>query len=318
MNKRKITGGILAAVTALSFCTAPYALAFDAPSDIELHIGDTELSTDEVSGGMIVNVPLYLDNNPGFIALGFIVKLDSRLQFEDMNAVASSAEGFGDISVGTKADWGNIIEINGFAHNIFKFEGNGQIAELHIVIPEGTQAGTYPIELLAQYDDRETSIITENSASAYFGPESFSVLEAGNITISEPYSPPPPPPETQPQNSNEPAKEPQQNNEPETQAQTKQTTAAATAVSTNKTTTVSDTTKKASETLTSSSSVVTTTETTASTAEETTSTALTSKAEKVNKKEKSAGKMLIPIIAATVAVIAAAVGIIVKKKGVNK
>lgn len=323
MNKRKFAGSIIAAVSALSLCSVPYVSAFEAPSDIELYIGSIELDTDEISGGMTVDVPLIMENNPGFVSVSFIIQLDSRLQFEDMNAVSTSADGFGNISISTRNGWENVIEVNGFARDVFKFEGNGQIAELHIVIPEGTQAGVYPIDILAQYDNRETSIITENSAKARFGSECFSVLESGGITVNAPYIPPPPPPPAEPQqppDNNVPVNQPQQNNEPASQAETKETTAVATAVLTTKVTaSATNTTKKATERPT-SSSAVTTTETT-SAAEITSTSAASSSTTNVkseNDKEKSNSRMLIPIIAATVAVIAAAIGIVVKKKGVNK
>ena len=317
MNKEKFLGGIFATAAAVSCCTEMYAFAVDAPSDIELRIGNVTISTEELNGEMIVSVPVTIQNNPGFVELGFLVELDSRLNFEDYNAIESSAYGFGNINVGTMNGWNNTIEVNGYANNVRKFEENGQIAELHIVIPDGIQTGIYPISLLSECGSSKMGIILENFGDSTFGSESFSVLESGSITIKAPDAPPPPPLENPPQ-SYEPAPEPQNDgNDGKTETQV-QTSVSAAVTSSAASSAVSVTQKTTLEKTTSSATETTSTETTVTTEKETKESSTSSTTVKSeNNEDKPNSKMLIPIIAATAIVIAAAVGIMVKKKGVK-
>lgn len=325
MNKHRIKGGIIPAVTAmaLSTCSCITAYAYEAPKNMELSIGTVEINREDLHGDTRVEVPVYIQNNPGIISVKMLFELDSGLKYEQYREASTDEAAVESVIIYNCAGTDRIISVDFTASGSNKFYTNGQLGVLSIIVPENAAAGRYSIRFTNGYDDEYLTVLTENDNGAEFGSECFSKLETGYIIIKEPGVPVPP---AQPQ---EPVQTPQtQNNDP-APSQDQQTASGGTASGGEETpqeTTVSATTETATETTSTTTSAknTTTSETTtkmtetASTESEsnyssTTTSAETATAEKRNGKRVN-NKVIIP--AAVAAVIAAGVstGFIVRKK----
>ncbi len=321
MSKLRLFGGIVAAFAAVTVysSTVQEALAIEAPTDIRVYIEDTDISTEDLNGDTLLTVPVYIENNPGLLSLNLFFQLDSRLYFEDMNAVRCVNDGLADVNVMTSQNWGGAICAELMSNGNSKFRDDGQIAELRVIIPDGTGAGTYPITLLESCGDSETSILIENRIEGQFGIECFSSLESGVITITEPYHEPPPPPPSVQNNDPEPQQNESENNETQNTAPAVHTTASVTAVSTASTSTTVKTTSAVTEQSTeTSSSTAQATISSVTESSETTSAVVQTTVKTERKENNKKDSKFIIICAAAAAAVAATIFAVFKASSKRK
>lgn len=309
---RKIISIVTAAVMVIlpMFCTASVS-AYEQPYGIRLSIENKEININDIPDNREVSVAVYLDNAPSFIMISFIVKKDSRINYQSMNHVTKNPDvpdiATCNIGLGT-GETPDIVTAQVFARPDQKISYSGGIAYVNLVLPENVSAGDfYSVELvphnLDNYRDNIT-ILTENDFDAYFGTESFSEFNSGGIYITRDD-----PPEPEPQQPPEQNNGGDDNNDKNDDEESKETTSVITTATTSAAAETSTASGKTTS-LTETETEITTTETENETTTETVTT--TTAAEKPKKKN---GIMWLMIAAAA----AAAAGVtgavlIVKKK----
>lgn len=320
--RNRIIGSMIPALATLSLCTYSCiaAYAYEAPSNIELSIGTVEINKEALHGDTIVEVPVYLQNNPGLLSLRLVIALDNGIGFEKYYEVNAAVDSISNINIYECTGTEQVISADIMSKGQGKFYDNGQIVNLRIAIPENAASGRYSIRFANGYDDRYIEVLVGNSFDALFGVECFSKLEEGAVIIKEPDITVPPP--------QEPVYEPSeqdtdshlhQNEQTETTKDItpSETTVISTSVS-EKTTTSTTVTSKKVEILEEIDDISETDLVTELTSTVSTSAAnAEAAADKKQSEERTSKKFLIPAIIAAVIAAVAAVGFIVKKKSGN-
>lgn len=313
MRKSVVFGGIAAAL-AFAPAGAVYGAGdYEAPSGIELSIGDTVIDRTDLTGGKLVEVPVNIGNNSGFVGVKMLIQLDGRLSFADDYELGTRAEEMAGVHISEQRDMENTRKVNFVTKTKSRFTGDGEIGYVRVMLPEDIPVGRYDINIYPYTD--EPMILTYNNFDAYFGAECFSQLRGGTITVKDgdtvPQQEQAPPRHDDDWERNAPSQEEGSSDENDSNNETHTTTSVTTAttVTTTKTTaktTVTSTT--ASKVTTKESSAVTASkETTAVSAVTTEPTAETD----TSKPKKNL--LLIPVIAA--AVIALGTACFIVRKG---
>ncbi len=177
---------LAAAVAVLNSCVCFCAEAeYEAPSNIEVSVGSCEIDRSQLSGGTIVELPVYINNNCGFVSLNVLFELDGRLRFAGDYEAATRSNKLSGVNIYNCYDTGNTISTCFEAPGRSRFTDNGQIGVLRVDIPENTPAGEYGIAMPDDAGDFEVMIFTYNSYDAMFGRECFSALNGGSITVTD-------------------------------------------------------------------------------------------------------------------------------------
>ena len=330
MNTKRLISSVIPVITAVTMCTSSYisAYAVEAPSGIEVEIGTVELNKEDLHGDTVVDVPVYIRNNPGFLALALVYELNPWLSY-DGDEIESDCYEVSDISIYRCRGTDKIMSADIMTRGSSKVQGDCEVAHLRVVVPGNLDVGSYYIRFANGYDNEFFSILVEDSLDACFGPECFSRCDEGAVIIKNADSPAPPPPPPPPQQQN--VQEPQvQNNDPAPQQNVQQNTAenplpsdasaeqTTTSGTTGTTSVSSKTTKSTSSTAkTTAETASETTETESSTSMVQTSTAaVTTEVKKQNDKREN-HNILAAAIASAAAVAAIAAGLIIKKKRDN-
>ncbi len=330
MNTKRLISSVIPAITAVTMCTSSYisAYAVEAPSGIEVEIGTVELNKEDLHGDTVVDVPVYIRNNPGFLALALVYELNPWLSY-DGDEIESDRYEVSDISIYRCRGTDKIMSADIMTRGSSKVQGDCEVAHLRVVVPGNLEVGSYYIRFANGYDNEFFSILVEDSLDACFGPECFSRCDEGAVIIKNADSPAPPPPPPPPQQQN--VQEPQvQNNDPAPQQNVQQNTAEnplpsdASAEQTTTSGTTGTTSAASKTTKTTSSTAKTTAETASETTEtesstsmvQTSTVAVTTEVKKQNDKREN-HNILAAAIASATAVAAIAAGLIIKKKRGN-
>ncbi len=313
MRKSVVFGGIAAAL-AFAPAGAVYGAGdYEAPSGIELSIGDTVIDRTDLTGGKLVEVPVNIGNNSGFVGVKMLIQLDGRLSFADDYELGTRAEEMAGVHISEQRDMENTRKVNFVTKTKSRFTGDGEIGYVRVMLPEDTPVGRYDIDIYPYTD--EPMILTYNNFDAYFGAECFSQLRGGTITVKDgdtvPQQEQAPPRHDDDGERNAPFQEGGSSDENDSNNETHTTTSVTTAttVTTTKTTVKTTVTSTTVSTVTAkeSSAVTASKETTAVSAVTTEPTAETD----TSKPKKNL--LLIPVIAA--AVIALGTACFIVRKG---
>ncbi len=332
MNKYRITAG----VAALLMGMASPAAFFDADTvscekvyDVRLSAETVEIDVNDIPENREVQVGINMDNNPGYMLMGFWVKKDSRLDLEEYQPFEfdknKTAVGYGFY------DNRNVVEVNliPVLNEGELFYENGVILKFKCKLPSDVKSGDYfEISPLLDFNGdpvmQESGFYRENSFDAFFNKENFAEPVSGGIRITgqknepepskepEPEPSPSPSPEQKPSdqqagnnNNSQPPSDNNSDNKQETQAVTSATSET---VSTTISETV-DTSAAASETSVSESETAVTSVSETEVTDETTTvseTTVTEAASEEKKENKNRSKYLLGV--ALAAVILAGVG----------
>ena len=320
MRKCVVFGGIAAA---LAFAPAGAVCAagdYEAPSGIELSIDDIHVDRADLSGGKLVEVPVCIGNNSGFVSVKMLIQLDSRLSFAEDYELGTRAENMAGVHISEQKDMENTRKVNFVTKSKSRFTENGEIGFVRVMLPEDIPDGRCDISVYPYTD--EPMILTYNNFDAYFGAECFFQLKGGSIIVGDAEEEPRRE-QAAPQNAENAVRNdtPQEssltdNNDGESETAAAVTTSAA-AVTTAQTTTKNKTkttvTSETSSTVTTSgtSEVTTSTETTVVSA---VSTEPVAETENTRRKGKD---LLLPVIIASVIALGTAC-FIVRKGGRSK
>ena len=183
MRKSVVFGGIAAAL-AFAPAGAVYGAGdYEAPSGIELSIGDTVIDRTDLTGGKLVEVPVNIGNNSGFVGVKMLIQLDGRLSFADDYELGTRAEEMAGVHISEQRDMENTRKVNFVTKTKSRFTGDGEIGYVRVMLPEDTPVGRYDINIYPYTD--EPMILTYNNFDAYFGAECFTQLRGGTITVKD-------------------------------------------------------------------------------------------------------------------------------------
>jgi hypothetical protein len=157
------------------------AVNYIAPSDLGISVGNIEIDRSELHGDTLVEVPVYIRNNEGFVSLEVIFELDSRLRF-DRKSIICDTNGIRSVNSYNCSDSGNCICASFEADD--RFSEDGVIGRFRVVIPEYTEPGTYDLAVLETKGNHSIKVQTYNNRGAEFGIECFSLLQGGSITVT--------------------------------------------------------------------------------------------------------------------------------------
>jgi len=307
-----------AVMSACICCCTAYA-DYEAPADISVSVGHYEIDRSQLSGDTLVEVPVYINNNCGFVSLNVIFELDERLRFSGDCEAGTNSGKLAGVNIYKCSDSGNTISTCFEAAGRSRFTSDGELGYLRVIIPEGTPAGDYGISMRDSAGDFETMIFTYNSNDAMFGRECFSDLAGGSITVSDTSADMSVPQSDSNQQEGNSSNDVQPSGDNSEQHEEDKAAAVTTAAADKATETASSTI-----TVTTTSVTVSTTDTSITTGTEktvstnaVTETTVTSDGTEDMKKGKNRN-MLAPIIAATLIIIGAAVAFVFKKGGRSK
>lgn len=313
MRKCVVFGGIAASL-AFAPAGAVYAAGdYEAPSGIELSIGDTEIDRADLAGGRLVEVPVNIGNNSGFVSVKMLIQLDGRLSFAEDYELGTRAEDMAGVHISEQRDMENTRKVNFVTKTKSRCTSDGEIGYVRVMLPEDTPVGRYDINIYPYTD--EPMILTYNNFDAYFGAECFSQLRGGTITVKDgdtvPQQEQAPPRHDDDGDRNAPEEE-SSSDESESNNETHTTTSVTTA------TTVTTTKTTAKTTVTSTKNPAgAAKETSAVTASEATtsvSAVTTEPSAETDTTKPKKNLLLIPVIAAAVIALGTA-GFIVRKGG---
>ena len=134
--------GLAAVAMAAGVCSYQevYAGGYSAPSGIEISVDSFEIDRSALHGDTLVELPVYISNNEGFVSLNLGFELDPRLRF-DRKSVKCDSNGIKAINVNKCSDSENMISALFEADD--RFIDDGRIGTFRVIVPENTEAGTY-------------------------------------------------------------------------------------------------------------------------------------------------------------------------------
>lgn len=215
MNKYRITAG----VAALLMGMASPAAFFDADTiscekvyDVRLSAETVEIDINDIPENREVQVGINMDNNPGYMLMGFWVKKDSRLDLEEYQPFEfdknKTAVGYGFY------DNRNVVEVNliPVLNEGELFYENGVILKFKCKLPSDVKSGDYfEISPLLDFNGdpvmQESGFYRENSFDAFFNKENFAEPVSGGIRITGQKNEPEPSKEPEPEPSPSPSPE---------------------------------------------------------------------------------------------------------------
>ena len=317
MRKSVVFGGIAAAL-AFAPAGAVYGAGdYEAPSGIELSIGDTVIDRTDLTGGKLVEVPVNIGNNSGFVGVKMLIQLDGRLSFADDYELGTRAEEMAGVHISEQRDMENTRKVNFVTKTKSRFTGDGEIGYVRVMLPEDTPVGRYDINIYPYTD--EPMILTYNNFDAYFGAECFSQLRGGTITVKDgdtvPQQEQAPPRHDDDGERNAPSQEEGSSDENDSNNETHTTTSVTTATTVTTTKTTTKTTAKTTVTSTTASKVTAKESSAVTASKETTavSAVTTEPTAETDTSKPKKNLLLIPVIAA--AVIALGTACFIVRKG---
>ncbi len=235
MKVIKTAFGISAAALTMAAGMSSYgtadAISYTAPSKIELNMGGIEIDRSTLNADRVVEIPVYIWNNPGFVSLNVIFDVDERLRFDSDHVIKSDANGLVGVNIYGCSGRDNTISASFMAEN--RFTDDGKIGTFIVTVPAGTPAGTYRVNIWESCGDFTTTIMTHNNSAAVFGLECFSVVDGGIIDVIDRGGERPPEPQyneenPQEQQNNEEQHDEKKNDDPQNEAAAPVTTSAGT------------------------------------------------------------------------------------------
>lgn len=187
-----LTSGIIAISAVCSQLIPVFtASAYEAPKDIRLSIETKEIAINDIPENRIISVEIHLDNAPPFEMISFMVKKDSRTEYQFIKHVTKNKDVPNMSTCNIAPGRGNTPDIS--AAMIFSEPGmpisySGCIAWANIVLPDNVNPGDfYSVELVPynHEDYPDIEIILDNHYDAVFGIDSFSEFNNGGILITE-------------------------------------------------------------------------------------------------------------------------------------
>ena len=218
MNKYRITAGVAALLMGMS---SPAAF-FDADTvscekvyDVRLSAETVEIDINDIPENREVQVAINLDNNPGYMLMGFWVKKDSRLDLEEYQPFEfdknKTAVGYGFY------DNRNVVEVNliPVLNEGELFYENGVVLKFKCKLPSDVKSGDYfEISPLLDFNGdpvmQESGFYRENSFDAFLNKENFAEPVSGGIRITGQKNEPEPSKEPEPEPSPSPSPSPEQ------------------------------------------------------------------------------------------------------------
>ena len=327
MNNRWLAAGAAAVMLSSAVESVIAEAAYEEPSDILITAGSAELGKDDMNGDTVVEIPVYISNNPGFTWMDLIFTIDDRLRFDSEKEIAFDDHKIAGVYMVRCDESGKSIyaslDVSDEMEN-GRFTENAEICRLRIIVPGNTPGGSYPVEIKKNLRHYEASIYTYDHEDAMFGTECFSEPVSGSIKVNKPivteppHQDPPPPEQNTPgqggqsvrQGGNSNTSRNESSNASETQNDTENkavTTQAATKATTSEKVTVTTAlTSKKTETATTVSTTKKADETSASVSETTDDTGRKQTAVK--------GNILLPVICGAILFLVAAVGLASRKR----
>lgn len=295
------------------------AQAYDAPSGIELSLGSAEVERASLAENDLVEIPIYIRNNPGFTSLNMIITLDEGLRFDDEIDASVTAEGIEGVNLYRCDDSGRVLSACFEVPRRHRFTDDGELGKLRIRVDGNISDGWYGASFAESGGNFRMKIFTYNDMDAEFGAECFSLLEGGGITVGNAAAPVSVQEERPADNGDTHRSQPVQGGEsydsgsPQEEADRTVTSAAEPAATT--TSAVSASAAAQSVTTTSSAAVssTTTAETTVKTSASTEASSTTNAIPGETETRKRGG-LPFPVIAAAVIAAAAAVGLVSRKR----
>ena len=181
----------LAAAAAVMMCfvctPSVTASAYDAPSDIMLSLGSVQLERSQLSGDTLVELPIYIENNPGFSSLNMIFEIDENLSFDKEYEADVAADELGGVGIYRCDESGKTISICFETDGKRKrFTDDGHIGDLRLRVPQDIPDGSYDISFRESSGSFRMLIYTYNDFDAEFGAECFSQMQGGSVSIEAP------------------------------------------------------------------------------------------------------------------------------------
>ena len=178
----------LAAAAAVMMCfactTSVTASAYDAPSDIMLSLGSVQLERSQLSGNTLVELPIYIENNPGFSSLNMIFEIDGNLSFDPEYEADTVAGELGGVGIYRDEGSKNVVSVCFETDGKRKrFTDDGHIGNLRLRVPQDIPDGSYEISFRESCDSFRMLIYTYNDFDAEFGAECFSQMQGGAVSI---------------------------------------------------------------------------------------------------------------------------------------
>lgn len=181
-------GCIFGLSTAVSLCSVNTAYAFyEAPSDIELTVGDFECEGDDILSAETVELPLYIGNNPGFVSMTLIVRIGDGLRYDAECPVYTRTDGLGGVHMYDFSDEYDtmVFTVTG-SDEFIPFSEDGEIAVFRFSPTVNFENGDCNITFLSEFGDHKMEILTANSFDAVFGEECFSIMNGHRNSIADP------------------------------------------------------------------------------------------------------------------------------------
>lgn len=164
--------------------TSITAHAFEAPENIEVMIGTVTIDKKDITEDTVVEVPIYMYNNPGFLAFNGIYMIDPNLDFDE-DEIESDLPEVQSISIYTCRGGDKVISADIMTRGSHKVTEDGYVADLRIKLSPNTAVGMYPITIADGYDGEYLSILVEDSLDACFWSECFSREISGGILVTD-------------------------------------------------------------------------------------------------------------------------------------
>lgn len=178
------------ATVALSLC--PEKISAEEPEElynIALSIETVEVDINDIPENREIKVGVYIENNPGFLGLSFILEKDSRLgrtehfMFERTNrSLGITFHEF----INNHNVTGIILSPNDLENLCYD---NGILISAKVLLPENVSVGDfYSLNFLDYYEDEQTNrvpaLARENSFDAWRVNKDFSGFSNGGIRIT--------------------------------------------------------------------------------------------------------------------------------------
>ena len=172
------------------FCTAVTEIpgvkaAVDGGTDICLKMQTRDLDINDIPDDGIVNLDITIDNNSKIDGIGFIVKKDSRLEYDGYSILEYINDGISSSSHRPFDDNDVLYNEVFFAKN--PYDQNGVFVQLKLKIPDNAKVGDYySLCFLKSFESVMPRIgILVPEVKLITGEECFAGLEDGGIRITD-------------------------------------------------------------------------------------------------------------------------------------
>lgn len=214
MKKGKIIAGVTAvligSVSPVFFCDTD-VVSCEKVYDVNLKIETVNVDINNIPSDRKIQVPVYIENNPGFIVMFLAVKRDLRLGYDQFSMSEYNHDIFS-VASSIPNEWEEVIAYDIGENDISKlYSDNGTLLTLDFILPENISPGDfYSLEFSDNFSGRERPcFFQENSFDGNFGRDNFGSLTSGGIRITGQQEAPAQEPAQEP--TQEPSQAPQEN-----------------------------------------------------------------------------------------------------------